>query len=68
MIYGITSKAVWELFYKEHGRIPTRKEFREIGNYSDRTYYRLKNAWLEEAKLRFDEEKYKEAIELWNKR
>lgn len=66
MIYGITAKTVWKFFVKEHGRIPTRKEFKEIGNYSDRTYYRLRNEWIAERQQ--EEEDFDNSLELWLRR
>ena len=66
MIYGITAKTVWDCFLKEYNRIPTRKEFKEIGGYSDRTYYRLRNEWIKAQQEKQEEDD--NSLELWLRR
>lgn len=66
MIYGTTAKTVWDYFLKEHNRIPTRKEFKEIGNYSDRTYYRLRNEWIKAQQEKQEDDD--NSLELWLRR
>ena len=59
------AKSIWETFYLVNGRIPSLKEFKEMCNCSDKTYYRLKNLFVEPPKIKIDIKQMTKAAKYW---